>query len=260
MLLTIDVGNTLISIAIYKEDELLHTFQTQSDVNKSLDEYVVIFSSFCNFKNFKKERIQKIIIASVVPILTKIIKEAFQILCDVNALIVGPGVKSGLPLLIDHPLELGSDLVAVSVGAIKKYGKPLTIVDLGTAIKVMAINKDGAFIGTVFHPGLNVSLNALVKSAAQLVSVNLLAPKKVIGKNTFDATNSGVLYGASEMIKGLVNLFEKELGYQTRHILTGGDATYVKDMLSDFIYDRTLVHDGLKEIYLRNERSKSNEK
>lgn len=260
MLLTVDIGNTLISIAFYEKDEVLHTFQTKSDVNKSLDEYVALFSSFCKFKKIDNNQFNNAIIASVVPLLTKVIEQALKIVCGVTPLILGPGVKTGLPVLIDHPLELGSDLVAVSVGGIVKYGKPLIIIDLGTAIKVIAINKQGAFVGTAFYPGLYVSVDALISRAAQLLSVSLSAPKKVIGKNTLDATNSGALYGTSEMIKGLVRLFEEELGYQTKHILTGGDAIYIKDLLPSFIHDPALVHIGLKEIFEKNERAKSNEK
>lgn len=256
MLLTIDIGNTLINLAVYQKEELLYTFETKSDVDKSLDEYIAIFSSFYEFRKLHDEKISEAIISSVVPLLTNVILKAIKIVCGVSALVLGPGVKTGLPILIDHPLELGSDLVAVSVGAIAKYGKPLIIIDLGTAIKVIAINKDGAFVGAAFYPGLYVGVSALIKSAAQLLSVSLVPPKKVIGKNTLDATNSGALYGTSEMIKGLALRFEEELGYQTKHILTGGDAKYIKDLLPDFIYDSKVVHLGLKEIYQKNEAKK----
>ncbi|MFA5686746.1 MAG: type III pantothenate kinase [Bacilli bacterium] len=260
MLLTIDIGNTLISIAVYEKEEILYTFETKSDVDKSLDEYVALFTSFCEFKKIGNKQIKSAIIASVVPLLTKVIEKAIKTVCKTDTLILGPGIKTGLPVLIDHPLELGSDLVAVSVGGISKYGKPLIIVDLGTAIKVIAINKQGAFVGTAFHPGLYVGVDALISRAAQLLSISLTPPKKVIGKNTLDATNSGALYGASEMIKGLVKLFEKELGYETKHLLTGGDALYVKDLLPSFTYDAKLVHIGLKEIFEKNERAKNDDK
>ena len=150
-------------------------------------------------------------------------------------------------------------MVADAVGAIAKYGSPLIIVDLGTAIKLLAIDHKGAFVGATFYPGLYVAVDALIGRAAQLSRVSLSRPKKVIGKNTKDSTNAGAIYGTASMIDGLVKKFEEELGYPTRHILTGGDAIYVKDLLADFIYDEILLLDGLRVIYERNE-AKKNEK
>jgi type III pantothenate kinase len=146
-----------------------------------------------------------------------------------------------------------------SVGAISKYNFPLTIADLGTAIKILAIDKKGAFVGAAFYPGLYVAVDALIGRAAQLSRVSLSCPKKVIGKNTKDSMNAGAIYGTAGMIKGLVANFEEELGYPTKHVLTGGDAVYVKDLLQDFIYDEFLLLDGLRVIFERNE-VRNNEK
>ena len=253
MLLTIDVGNTLIAFGVFDKTQLVATFKTATDSKKSLDEYVSTIETFMQFRKLDKKLFRGAIISSVVPILTEVIKAAVFSAFELEVVILNPGLKTGLPILIDHPNELGSDLVADSVGAIAKYGTPLIIVDLGTAIKILAIDTKGAFVGATFYPGLYVAVDALIGRAAQLSRISLTRPKKVIGKNTRDSMNAGAIYGTVGMINGLLLHFEKELGYQTRHVLTGGDAIYVKDLLPDFIYDEFLILDGLRVIYEKNE-------
>lgn len=257
MLLTVDVGNTLIAFGVFEKSRLVATFKTASDVKKSLDEYVSTIETFIQFRKLDKARFRGAIISSVVPILTEVVKTAVLNAFGVEAIILTPGLKTGLPILIDHPNELGSDLVADSVGAIAKYGTPLTIVDLGTAIKMLAIDDKGAFVGATFYPGLYVAVDALIGRAAQLSRISLSKPKKVIGKNTKDSMNAGAIYGTAGMINGLLSHFEAELGYKTTRVITGGDAIYVKELLPDFIYDEFLVLDGLRVIYERNEVKKN---
>lgn len=257
MLLTVDVGNTLIAFGVFEKSRLVATFKTASDVKKSLDEYVSTIETFIQFRKLDKARFRGAIISSVVPILTEVVKTAVLNAFGVEAIILTPGLKTGLPILIDHPNELGSDLVADSVGAIAKYGAPLTIVDLGTAIKMLAIDDKGAFVGATFYPGLYVAVDALIGRAAQLSRISLSKPKKVIGKNTKDSMNAGAIYGTAGMINGLLSHFESELGYKTTRVITGGDAIYVKELLPDFIYDEFLVLDGLRVIYERNEVKKN---
>lgn len=253
MLLTVDVGNTLIAFGAFKEKRLVATFKTVSDLQKSLDEYTAMIESFIRFRQLNIQSFHAVIISSVVPTLTEVIKAALFSTFKLLPLVVNPGLKTGLPILIDHPNELGSDLVADAVGAIAKHQSPLIIVDLGTAIKILAIDEKGAFVGAAFYPGLAVAVNALIGKAAQLSHISLSRPKKVIGKNTKDSMNSGAINGTVGMIEGLVKQFENELGYSTKHILTGGDAIYVKDLLPSFIYEEFLVLEGLRAIFERNE-------
>jgi len=257
MLLTVDVGNTLIAFGVFEQSRLVASFKTATDIKKSLDEYVSTIETFIQFRKIDKSAFRGAIISSVVPFLTEVMREALRLSFKLESIILTPGLKTGLPILIDHPNELGSDLVADAVGAIAKYGSPLIIVDLGTAIKLLAIDHKGAFVGATFYPGLYVAVDALIGRAAQLSRVSLSRPKKVIGKNTKDSTNAGAIYGTASMIDGLVKKFEEELGYPTKHILTGGDAIYVKDLLADFIYDEILLLDGLRVIYERNEARKN---
>lgn len=259
MLLTVDVGNTLIAFGVFDESRLVASFKTATDIKKSLDEYISTIDTFIQFRKIDKNAFRGAIISSVVPFLTEVMREALRLTFHLDSVVLTPGLKTGLPIFIDHPNELGSDLVADSVGAIAKYGAPLTIIDLGTAIKILAIDHKGAFVGATFYPGLYVAVDALIGRAAQLARVSLSRPKKVIGKNTKDSTNAGAIYGTASMIDGLVAKFEEELGYPTKRVITGGDAPYVKDLLPDFIYDEFLLLDGLRIIYEWNE-AKKNEK
>ena len=157
-----------------------------------------------------------------------------------------------MPILLDNPSELGSDLCSDSVGAIYKYGAPTIIVDMGTATKVLLVNQKGEFEGGVITPGFMLSQKALVDNASLLTETRIKAPKKVVGKNTIDCMNSGALYGTKHMILGLVNDFEKELGVSCHKVLTGGNAIFFKDLLNDFIYDENLTLDGVYQILKRN--------
>lgn len=250
--LMIDIGNTTINCGIYNDGLLLIKYSTSTDRNKTFDEYLYTFSNFKKQNNLDDATLNGALISSVVPILTNIIQEVIFKLFGVKAMILGPGLKTGLPIRIDDPSSLGGDLVSDGVAAKEKYGYPIIIVDLGTANKILLVDKTGAFCGGIFTPGLVVSINALVSSTSLLNSVSLVKPKKVIGKNTSDSMNSGAIFGTYHSIVGLVNDIEKEIGYSCKKVLTGGNSFYLKDLLKDYIYDPTLTLDGILAIYLRN--------
>jgi type III pantothenate kinase len=168
-------------------------------------------------------------------------------------MVVGKSLKSGLSIRIDNPNELGTDLVADSVGGKSKYGYPLLITDMGTATKILVIDKDGNFVGCVIAPGIKVAMMALTKKSAQLMDIDLVAPEKIIGKNSPDSLNSGSIYGNIAMIEGMNKMIEKELGYPCKKIITGGYSAILKEHLDkEFIFDPTLIFEGLYQIYLKN--------
>ena len=172
---------------------------------------------------------------------------------NVKCLVVSKNLKTMLPIRIDNPNELGSDLVCDSVGAKVRYGNGLIIVDLGTANKLLVIDKDGNFVGCVITPGLKISMKALSASAAQLMDTSLVAPSKIIGKNSSDSINSGIIYGTIKMIDGLCDDIEKEVGYKLKRIVTGGNSYLITDHIKDnYIYDNNLIFEGLYQIYLKN--------
>lgn len=257
MILVVDIGNTNILIGVYQNEKLISTYRTLTDKRKSSDDYAINMRIFLD-KISSKVNIRGAIISSVVPILTNTIKKAISSLFNIRPLIVSPKIKSGVLLKMDNPCEVGADLISVSVGAIKKYGYPSLIIDLGTATKIISIDNKGSFVGGVVMPGIKISMEALVGKTAQLPEVSLEAPKLVIGKNTFDSMKSGIVYGHISAIEGTIKRMEEELGYTTKHILTGGYAKVVRDHLdTDMIFDEFLILEGLLYIYLKNNGEKN---
>lgn len=253
MILTLDLGNTNLLIGVYQNKELIATYRTYSDKTKSSDGYKEVLSMFLKTENLNPLDFEGAILSSVIPSLSKAIITAVEKLLNVKCLQVGQKIKSGLPIRIDNPSELGADLVSDSVGALEKYKSPCLIVDLGTATKYLVIDNQGNFQGCVITPGIKLGVNALALNAALLMEIDYEAPKKIIGKNSRDSLNSGAIYATIAQIKELCSMIEKEVGYKTTKILTGGNAYLIKDFLSeDFVFEEYLILDGLLSIYERN--------
>ena len=253
MVLVLDLGNTNLYIGIYENNSLIKEIRKHTDLYRSSDEYYEIFDSFLRLENISPSSFEGAILSSVIPSLTLTIKFAIEKLIKKECKIVGKGIKSGLSIRIDNPGELGSDLVADSVGALAKYNAPLIIVDLGTANKILVVDKNKDFVGCTISVGLKIGMKSLTSSAAQLMDVSLIPPKRIIGKNSVDSLNSGATYGTVCMIEGMAEKIERELGYKCTKILTGGNSYIIKDIINkDFIFEPTLILDGLYQIYLKN--------
>ena len=253
MVLVLDLGNTNLYIGIYENNSLVKEVRKHTDLYRSSDEYYEIFDSLLRLENISASSFEGAILSSVIPSLTLTIKFAIEKLIKKECKIVGKGIKSGLSIRIDNPSELGSDLVADSVGALAKYNAPLIIVDLGTANKILVVDKNKEFVGCTISVGLKIGMKSLTSSAAQLMDVSLIPPKRIIGKNSVDSLNSGATYGTVCMIEGMAEKIERELGYKCTKILTGGNSYIIKDIINkDFIFEPTLILDGLYQIYLKN--------
>jgi type III pantothenate kinase len=254
MLLAIDVGNTLTKFGFFETNQLVKTFQRETKPKETYDECKAQIDLLLAGERFSLKNVDGVIISSVVPslktLLTKIVFDSLGL----KAVTVGPRLKTGLSLKVDNPNEVGSDLVADAVGGLIRHGKSLFIADLGTANKFLLADKDGAFAGLSIAPGLSISMEALVGGTAALPEVAMTIPPHVMGKNTVDCMNSGITYGTAYLIQGFAEAFEKEAGYPLKKIVTGGNATFVKDLLPDFEYDENLLLYGLQEIYLRSQR------
>ncbi len=258
MNLCIDVGNTTIGIGFFKEETLIKRLIYTVDIKKTKDEYVSLIRNALLESSIKENDIKHIIFSSVVPSVNTHFINALKEVLEIDPLLIAPGIKTGLMLKVDHPNEVGNDLVAVMVGTKEKYGYPTIVADLGTASKVLVIDKDGAFVSCLIMPGISLSLNSLTERAALLPEVSLYNPKTIMAKNTVDAINAGVVYGHSDMIKGAIERYEKELGYKTKHVLCGGGSIYVHELLKDsFIHDQDLCLKGLNIIIRRNEELKN---
>lgn len=256
MIIAVDLGNTAITIGVYTGKVLMTRFFMMTDKTKTHHEYVVALSDLFQHYQIDKKNIEGIILSTVVPSLKNTIVQALDEIFNLHTLVLKPNLKTGLAILTDYPSEVGSDLVAASVGGINKYSSPLVIIDLGTATKLIALNAQKAFVGVSIAPGIQISFEALIGKASLLKEISLhLGAKKAIGKNTNEALISGILLGHTEMIIGLAKKIREELGGQAQFIFTGGHASLVKDLLpEEFIYDENLLLDGLQVIYEKNRK------
>ena len=254
MNLCIDVGNTTIGLGVFEGETLRKKLTHTVNDKKTSDEYISVINRTLKENGVTADAIDSIIFSSVVPSVNEPMITALKAVFGKEPMLIAPGVKTGLIIHVDNPSEIGNDLIAVLVGAKEKYGYPCLIADLGTASKVLLIDKNGAFISCVIMPGLSLSASSLTNKAALLPEISLKNPKTIIARNTVDAMNAGVTYGHADMISGAIHRYEKEIGYKCKHVLTGGSAIYVKDIIQDdFIYDAALCLEGLNSILRRNE-------
>ncbi len=255
MILTIDVGNTNTCIGGFDENDNL-TFESRIDTDRyrMADQYAIILSDIMRLYDHSPKDFTGAIISSVVPPVTGQIKEAIEKICGCKALVVGPGLKTGLDIKIDEPASLGADMAAVAVGAKEHYPLPAIVIDLGTATKVLAVTKTGTFIGGIIAPGVKISLEALANRTASLPLISISGDcKNVIGTNTIDCMRSGLLNGTAYMLDGMIENFEREIGEKCTVIATGGFSSVIKPLCKrDFTLDKSLIMTGLLDIYKKN--------
>lgn len=253
MLLAIDIGNTNIVFGGFEGRKALFTERISTDSQKTSLEYAILFKTALDLHGISPAAIEGAIIGSVVPPLTYVVKTALRKICGLDALVVGPGLKTGLNIRMDDPATIGADLIAGAVGALQKYQPPLVVIDMGTATTLCVVDQNRSYIGGIIMTGLRLSLNALVSQASQLSGISLEVPRHVIGKNTADAMRSGLLYGNAAMLDGLIDRVEEELNTHVTVIATGGLAKSVTgECRHEISLEKNLVMDGLISIYLKN--------
>lgn len=253
MLLAIDIGNTNITLGAFNEASLDFTARLATDTRKTADQYAVEIKSLLELYGINPGEIEDSIIASVVPAVGKSIAGAVSKLCHVVPLMLGPGVKTGLNIKIDNPAQLGADLVAGAVGALDAYTTPCVVIDMGTASTISVLDKNGSFLGGIIAAGVRLTLKALAENTAQLSSINIEAPQSVIGANTTESMQSGLVYGTASMIDGLLERIEEELGETPTVVATGGlSKEIITHCRSNIIYNENLLLDGLRVIYEKN--------
>ncbi len=252
MLLTLDVGNTIVTLGVYDGPQLRATWRFATDVEKLPDEYGVLILSLLQHEELESTEVGEAIIACVVPDLEPVFDQVCRRYFKTAPLHVTAGIKTGLRILYDTPREVGADRVADAVAAIQIYGPPLIVVDLGTATVFDAINSEGDYLGGAISPGLGIASEALFRRAAKLYRVELDRPKSAIGRNTIAAIQSGILFGYVGLIEGIVGRMKEELG-DARVIGTGGYAEIIgreTDVIDEINPNLTL--EGLRLIHEMN--------
>lgn len=256
MLLAIDIGNTNITMGVYDKDELVFVSRLATDRSRTSDQYAVEFKQIFALYDTPPDGFDGAAISSVVPELSVAMSEAVKKLTGCKPMILGPGTKTGMNILIDNPAQLGADLLAGCVGAAALYPLPCLVIDLGTASKISVIDRNGSFCGCTIAPGIGISLDALSARTSQLPSISLKTPKKAIGKNTIDSMQSGTVFGYASMIDGLCEKLEDELGDKVMTtVATGGLAKdLVKSCKRDIAYNGELILYGLKVLFEKNKK------
>lgn len=253
MLLTIDVGNTNIKFGVYDGDELHRIIKLSTDSHKTADEFAVELYTLFQVYSVDCFSIDGCIICSVVPRVTNRLKAAVKSVTGVDALVVGPGIKTGVNIRIEDPTTLGADLVVACAAAQAMFDTPCIVISMGTATAMFVIDNNRIMQGGSIAPGVSISLDALTNNGALIPSISLNAPQNIIGKNTDEAIRSGVILGTACMIDGMINKIEKELGYKCSVVATGGIAPMIVNSCShDIVLKDDLILDGLRIIYKKN--------
>ncbi len=255
MILAIDIGNTNIVIGCCRDchNRKIEFVERLSTNASTALEYAVSFKNVLELYGINNKEIDGAIISSVVPSVTDTISAAVKKITGFDSMIIGPGLKTGVSIMIDNPAQLGSDLVADAAAGIAEYPLPLIIIDMGTATTVSVIDEDKHYLGGMIIPGVNVSLNALISKTSQLPKISLVPPKRIIGRNTIECMKSGVLYSTAASIDGIIDRVQEELGREATVVATGGLASSIIPMCrKEIIFDDELLLKGLIVIYEKN--------
>jgi len=253
MILAIDVGNTNIVVGCIDDRKTYFIERLSTNRTKTELEYAVDLKNVLDIYHIKKTEIEGCIISSVVPQITNIVKLAAEKILKKNAIVLGPGVKTGLNIMMDNPGQLGADQVADAVAGITGYPVPLILIDMGTATTASVVNSKKQYVGGMILPGVGVSLDALTARASQLSGISIDAPRHVIGKNTIECMKSGVLYSNAAALDGIIDRIEEELGEKATVVATGGLAKkIVPHCKREIILDEELLLRGLLIIYEKN--------
>ena len=256
MILAVDIGNTNVVLGCMEDDRILFLERMATDRRATDMEYLVRIRSVLKYRGIDPEKLEGAIICSVVPIVTMNIRPAVEQLIGKQAVVVGPGLKTGLRINIDNPGALGADRVADAVAAVNLYPVPLITIDMGTATTVGVVDETKTFVGGMIVPGVMVSLNALAGGTAQLPHVSLDPPKHAIGRNTVECMQNGIIYHNAAGVDGMIERIEAQLGKKCTVVITGGLSTVIAPHCKhEMIHDPELLLKGLMILYRKNARA-----
>ena len=262
MLLAVDIGNTNVVMGVFEGDQLKGSWRVQTERRRMPDEWGLMIITLLEHRGYQTSAVTDVIVSSVVPPLTNALREMAQIYFGVAALVVEPGIKTGVAVRYENPKEVGADRIVNAVAALHYYGAPAIIIDFGTATTFDAISGHGEYLGGAIAPGINIAAEALFSVASRLFRVELTPPKQAIGRNTASSMQSGIMFGYIGLVEGLVYRFREELtaitppvlGQKIKVIATGGLAEVVARDTTNLIdvVDQDLTLQGLRLIYELN--------
>lgn len=252
MLLAIDIGNTNIALGIFQEKKLIQHWKIQTEKEKTSDEYGVTLLNLFSLSGPGKTDIESVIISSVVPPLTPIFEDLSKSLFQVKPVVVGPGLKTGMAILYENPLEVGADRVVAAVAAYEKHGGPCVVVDFGTATTFDAVSSKGEYLGGAIAPGIQISAEALYLKTAKLPRIEIKKPEKAIGRTTVTSMQSGLYFGYVGLISKIIQEMKRELGEDTTVISTGGFAAQISHEIASIdVHEPDLILEGLQILHER---------
>lgn len=254
MLLVFDIGNTRIKLGLYDGDKLRAHWRIATDRHRVADDYAVTVHSLFASRSLDWSVVDGVALASSVPPLVAVFSEFCRSYLNCEPVVIGPGVKTGVRLLIDNPREVGPDRVANAIAAFHLYGGPAIVVDFGTGLNFDVVSTEGDFLGGAIAPGMGIAADALFRLAARLYQVEFVRPPRAIGKNTMHAVQSGLIFGYVGLVEGIVRRIQAELDRRAVVIGTGGLAVVIAEETSVIEHiEPNLTLEGLRIVYRLNQ-------
>jgi type III pantothenate kinase len=253
MLLAIDIGNTNVKLGAFDGDHLQATWNLATGIHRTTDEYGEVVLGLMERRQIAPSSITGVVLCGVVPPLLHTFVELCKRYLQTRPLVVEAGVKTGMRIRLDNPREVGPDRVVNAVAGQNLYGKPLIIIDLGTATTFDVVSQEGDYLGGAIAPGINIASEALFARTAVLPRIEMVKPRQVIGRNTVSAMQSGIIFGYIDLIEGMIRRIDQELGTKAKVIATGGQAyPFAEEIAAIDVVNPSLTLIGLRLIYEMN--------